>query len=211
VSALKTCFCPSLSGLDLSYVDHLLDGAVREVLAPPVDSRPGLTDSKSRLRNLKYLSLAGAHLSDVSLRYVTQHAGTIARLDLSCCPRITDAGIAQLGAPDSASLENLTHLYISGCTQLTNISLDHLRRCRKLVHLDVQNIPQITIAGLNKFLSHVTQDNKRTIEIISSYPPDMLDAARHEPDVGQQGSGKLMSAMPKQPSLGNSVVVSIMP
>lgn len=68
VCALKTCFCPSLAGLDLGYVDHLLDSAVREVLAPPIDSRPGLTDSKSRLRNLKYLSLAGAHLSDVSLR-----------------------------------------------------------------------------------------------------------------------------------------------
>ncbi len=69
-SALKTCFCPALEGLDLGYVDNLLDSAVREILAPPLDSRPGLTDSKSRLRHLKYLNLSGAHLSDVSLRYI---------------------------------------------------------------------------------------------------------------------------------------------
>jgi len=51
-------------------------------------------------------------------RYVTQHAGSITKLDLSCCPRITDAGIAQLGAPDSPALENLTHLFLSGCPQV---------------------------------------------------------------------------------------------
>jgi len=69
VSALKSSFTPALKGLDLGYVDNLIDGGVREILAPPADSRPGLTDSKSRLRHLTYLSLAGAHLSDVSLRY----------------------------------------------------------------------------------------------------------------------------------------------
>lgn len=67
-SALKTCFCPALSTLNLGYVDHLSDAALREILAPPIDSRPGLTDSKSRLRFLKCLSVAGAPLSDVSLR-----------------------------------------------------------------------------------------------------------------------------------------------
>ena len=82
---------------------------------------------------------------------MTQHAGSIAKLDLSTCSRITDAGIAQLGAPDSPSLENLTHLNISGCPQLTNISLDHLRRCRNLKYLNIRNIPGITIAGLSKF------------------------------------------------------------
>lgn len=147
-------------------------------------------------------------------RYVTQHAGTIARLDLSCCPRITDAGIAQLGAPDSPSLENLTHLYITGCPQLTNISLDHLCRCRKLIYLDVQNIPQITITGLNKFLSQVAMgpDSKRKIVVKSSHPPNMIDATLHQPEVGPQNGGKMMMpSMSKSSSLGNSVVVSIMP
>ena len=55
-------------GLDLGYVDGLTDAALRELLAPPVDTRPGLTDSKSRLRQLRSLCLAGAALSDVALR-----------------------------------------------------------------------------------------------------------------------------------------------
>ncbi|XP_035709245.1 jmjC domain-containing histone demethylation protein 1 isoform X2 [Folsomia candida] len=157
VSALKTCFCPVLEGLDLGYVDNLLDSGVRETLAAPLDSRPGLTDSKSRLRHLKYLNLSGAPLSDVSLRYVTQHAGSIAKLDLSSCSRITDAGIAQLGAPDSPSLENLTHLIVTGCPQITNISLDHLKRCKKLIYLDIKSIPQITVVGLTKFFNQLAE------------------------------------------------------
>ena len=68
VAALKTCMCPTLVTLDLGYVGGLTDAALREILAPPVDSRPGLTDSKSRLRQLRSLCLAGASLSDVALR-----------------------------------------------------------------------------------------------------------------------------------------------
>lgn len=113
-------------------------------------------------------------------RYVTQHAGSISKLDLSCCPRITDAGIAQLGAPDSPSLENLTHLYLTGCAQLTNISLDHLKRCKKMIHLDVQNIPQITIVGLSKFLNHLAEaetSGSRTVKMVvkHSLPTSQLD------------------------------------
>ncbi len=98
-------------------------------------------------------------------RYVTQHAGSISKLDLSCCPRITDAGIAQLGAPDSPSLENLTHLYVTGCPQLTNISLDHLKRCKKLVFLDIRNIPQITVVGLSKFLKLLNEAENSGIRL----------------------------------------------
>ena len=68
LSALTSCSCPALTSLDLGYVSGLTDAALREILAPPVDSRPGLTDSKSRLRQLKKLHLAGASISDVALR-----------------------------------------------------------------------------------------------------------------------------------------------
>lgn len=93
----------------------------------------------------------------MKLRYVTQHAGSIAKLDLSSCSRITDAGIAQLGAPDSPSLENLTHLIVTGCPQITNISLDHLKRCKKLIYLDIKSIPQITVVGLTKFFNQLAE------------------------------------------------------
>lgn len=111
---------------------------------------------------------------------MTQHAGSISKLDLSSCPRITDAGIAQLGAPDSPSLENLTHLYLTGCPQLTNISLDHLKRCKNLVHLDVRNIPQITVVGLSKFLTQIAEADSsgarsKKLTVKHSYPASQLD------------------------------------
>lgn len=68
VSALKSCVCPALHTLDLGFVGGLTDAGLREILAPPIDSRPGLADSKSRLRLLKCLKLSGASISDVSLR-----------------------------------------------------------------------------------------------------------------------------------------------
>jgi hypothetical protein len=113
-------------------------------------------------------------------RYVTQHAGSISKLNLSCCPRITDAGIAQLGAPDSPSLENLTHLYLTGCPQLTNISLEHLKRCKKLNYLDIKNIPQITVVGLSKFLNQLVEaetTGARTTKMIvkHSLPTSQLE------------------------------------
>lgn len=68
VLGLHTCLCPPLQVLDLSFVRSLNDSAIRDILSPPKDSRPGLTDSKSRLRNLKVLKLAGTDISDICIR-----------------------------------------------------------------------------------------------------------------------------------------------
>ena len=70
VVALRTCTCPMLVALDLSYVSGMNDCCLREILSPPPDSRPGMTDNKSRLRNLRELVLVGCDVSDVSLRYI---------------------------------------------------------------------------------------------------------------------------------------------
>lgn len=67
-SALRTCTCPPLTCLDLSFVTGLNDASLRDLLSPPPDSRPGLVDTKSRLRHVHTLKLAGCDLSDVSLR-----------------------------------------------------------------------------------------------------------------------------------------------
>jgi len=147
-------------------------------------------------------------------RYITQHAGSISNLDLSCCPRITDAGIAQLGAPDSPSLENLTHLCIAGCPQLTNISLDHLRRCKNLKYLDIQNIPQISMSGLSKFLGHV--HNK--VRVKSSHVTSQIEynvnssvIPSSSTNLPHSMNSNLMSSVGKSSALSNSVVVSLMP
>lgn len=89
VLGLHTCLCPPLQMLDLSFVRSLNDSAIRDILSPPKDSRPGLTDSKSRLRNLKVLKLAGTDISDVSLRYIVTSVPSLIHLNISSCKFLT--------------------------------------------------------------------------------------------------------------------------
>ncbi|XP_067014972.2 jmjC domain-containing histone demethylation protein 1 [Anabrus simplex] len=151
VSALRTCACPPLSSLDLSFVSGLNDASLRDILSPPPDSRPGLVDTKSRLRSLRSLRMAGCDISDVSLRYVVQHLPRLESLDVSSCTRITDAGVAQLATPPAPTIETLQTLDLSNCRFLTDSSLEHLARCDALCRLDLRHTPNITAAAIAKF------------------------------------------------------------
>jgi hypothetical protein len=51
----------------------LNDAALHKLLTTPRDSRSGLLDKNSRLKNLKKLSLKNTDVSDISLRYITQY------------------------------------------------------------------------------------------------------------------------------------------
>ncbi|XP_049794770.1 jmjC domain-containing histone demethylation protein 1-like [Schistocerca nitens] len=150
-SALRSCTCPPLSVLDLSFVLGLNDASLRELLSPPPDSRPGLVGSRSRLKGLRTLRLAGCDISDVALRYITQHLPKLVELDISQCVRVTDAGVAQLAAPPAATTSTLASLDLSSCRLLTDSSLDHLARCDALVRLDLRHTPNVTAAALAKF------------------------------------------------------------
>ncbi|XP_063229275.1 jmjC domain-containing histone demethylation protein 1-like isoform X2 [Bacillus rossius redtenbacheri] len=160
VGALKTCACPPLSSLDLSFVSGLNDASLREVLSPPPDSRPGLVDGKSRLRSLTTLRLAGCDVSDISLRYVTQHLPLLAALDVSSCCRITDAGVAQLATPPAPTMDTLRVLDLSSCRLLTDASLEHLARCDGLARLDLRHTPNVTAAAIAKFAVQSRHDLK---------------------------------------------------
>lgn len=149
--ALKSCYCPPLNTLDVSFVSGLNDAALREILGPVNDARRGLTDEKSRLRNLKTLRLAGTEISDVALRYVTQYLPSVTHLDLSSCQRITDAGIAQLSTKPAATVQTLGNLDISHCKLITELSLDHLTRCEKLTRLDLRHCPHVSTQAVIKF------------------------------------------------------------
>lgn len=149
--ALKSCYCPPLHTLDVSFVSGLNDGALREILGPVNDSRRGLTDEKSRLRNLKTLKLAGTEISDVALRYVTQYLPSITHLDLSSCQRITDAGIAQLSTKPALTVQTLTNLDLSHCKLITELSLDHLTRCENLTRLDLRHCSHVSTQAVIKF------------------------------------------------------------
>ncbi|XP_052126433.1 jmjC domain-containing histone demethylation protein 1 [Frankliniella occidentalis] len=153
VQALRTCMCPPLSFLDISFAGGLNDATLREILSAPPDSRPGLVDTKSRLRNLRTLKLAGSGITDVALRYITQHLPRLSVLDLSSCTRLTDAGVAQLTTPPASSIELLQSLDVSNCPRITDASLDHLVRCAQLGRLDLRHSPLVTAQAVQKFVS----------------------------------------------------------
>lgn len=134
VRALKSCSCPPLEKLNLSYVTSFNDVVLQEILDSPTDSRPGLIDKTSRLKHLKNLSLAGCDLTDRGVRYVVQNLSDLETLDLSSIGRLTDSGVAHL-----TSLPNLTSLNLANCKLLTETSLDHLSRCKVLKRLDLRH------------------------------------------------------------------------
>ena len=156
VYGLHTCLCPQLNTLNLSFVRGLNDHAIREILSPPKDSRPG-TDSKSRLRNLKSLKLSGTDITDVALRYITQGLPSLVQLDLSSCQRITDAGVCQIGISPSA-IKTLYELDLSSCKLITEMSLDHLSKCEALTRLDLRYVPQVSTQAVIKFAAKSQND-----------------------------------------------------
>lgn len=149
ICALRTCCCPPLITLDLSYVSGLNDGSLKEILSPPTDSRPGLIDKTSRLKHLKNFSISGCDITDLGVRYIVQHLTHLETLDLSSCGRLTDAGVAHLAT--SQALANLTSLNLANCKLLTETSLDHLTRCKMLKHLDLRHTTQVSTQSIIKF------------------------------------------------------------
>ncbi|RWS16317.1 Lysine-specific demethylase 2B-like protein [Dinothrombium tinctorium] len=155
--ALCTCNCPLLRVLDLSWVDSLCDNIIRELLSPPLDSRPGLMETKTRLRHLTEIRLAGTDISDISIRLMSHHLPQLASLDLSSCQKVTDMGIAVLGAAKSSKL---TSLKLSSCSHISDTSLDALKRCQNLKILDLRDCNQVTINACHKFIMTVNSKSK---------------------------------------------------
>lgn len=157
VLGLHTCLCPPLQVLDLSFVRGLNDSAIRDIFSAPKDSRPGMADSKSRLRQLKVLKVAGTDISDVALRYITQDLPTLVQLDLSSCQRITDSGVAQIGGSVSAG-KHLVELDLSNCKLVTDLSLDYLEKCEALTRLDLRHVPLVPTQAVIRFAANSKND-----------------------------------------------------
>ena len=58
LSALRSCNCPLLSSIDLSWTESCDDHA-KLLLSKPPDWRPGLMETKTRLRFLSEIKFAG--------------------------------------------------------------------------------------------------------------------------------------------------------
>lgn len=156
--ALRTCYCAQLQALDVSFVSGFNDSALREILGPNNDSHRGLTDERIRLRNIRILKLAGTEITDIALRYVTQYLPNLVHLSLSCCARITDAGIAQLSTKPANTVTTLVNLDLSNCKLVTEQCLDHLAKCEKLTRLDMRHCTQVSTQVLIKFAARSDND-----------------------------------------------------
>ncbi|XP_076334005.1 lysine-specific demethylase 2A-like isoform X2 [Tachypleus tridentatus] len=157
VSSLHTCYCPLLSSLDISWVEGLTDTSIRELLSSPPDSHPGFAESKTRLHKLQKVRLAGTDISDVSVRLLAHHLSLLSCIDLSNCHKVTDMGIAVLGAVKSNQLRVLN---VSSCANISNTSLEALTQCSSLSYLDMRNCRQVTEDACQKF---VNQSQKKLL------------------------------------------------
>lgn len=145
VSCLRSCVCPMLTSLNLSFVPIIDDAALQHILSPPLDHRHGLVDLACRLSNLKSLKLAGSEITDTGVRAIVRVLPKLARLDLSQCYPITDDGVESL-----TQLTGLSTLQLTGCTGISELSLKHLGKCKSLTYLDVRHT-KLTKTAVNKF------------------------------------------------------------
>ncbi|XP_029913379.1 F-box/LRR-repeat protein 19 isoform X2 [Myripristis murdjan] len=140
VSALCQAVCPCLRLLDLSRVEELKDSHLRELLAPPADTRTAHGETRGgRFQNVTELRLAGLDLTDASSRLLVRYVPHLAKLDLSQCANITDQTVHTLTSPISPLRESLTHINLAGCVKVTEQCVPLLRRCASLQTVDLRS------------------------------------------------------------------------
>ncbi|XP_007573928.1 F-box/LRR-repeat protein 19 [Poecilia formosa] len=138
VSALCQAVCPCLKLLDLSRVEDLKDSHLRELLAPPPESRTAPSESRvGRFQNVTELRLAGLDLTDASSRLLVRHTPQLTRLDLSHCLNVSDQTVRNLTV--SPLRESLTHLNLAGCVKLTEQCVQLLQCCSALQTVDLRS------------------------------------------------------------------------
>uniref|UniRef100_A0A665X6X2 Zgc:158376 n=1 Tax=Echeneis naucrates TaxID=173247 RepID=A0A665X6X2_ECHNA len=140
VSALCQAVCPCLRLLDVSRVEDLKDSHLRELLAPPPDTRTAHGETRvGRFQNVSELRLAGLDLTDASSRLLVRYVPHLSRLDLSQCGNITDQTVHTITSPISPLRESLTHINLAGCVKVTEQCVPLLRRCSSLQTVDLRS------------------------------------------------------------------------
>ncbi|XP_029996970.1 F-box/LRR-repeat protein 19 [Sphaeramia orbicularis] len=140
VSALCQAVCPCLRLLDLSRVEDLKDSHLRELLAPPPDTRTAHGETRvGRFQNVTELRLAGLDLTDASSRLLVRYVPHLNKLDLSQCGNITDQTVHTMTSPMSPLRETLTHINLAGCLKVTDQVVPLLRRCPSLQTVDLRS------------------------------------------------------------------------
>lgn len=179
VSCLRSCVCPTLTSLNLSFVPTMNDAALQHILSPPLDHRPGLVDLACRLSGLRTLKLAGSHITDAGVRAIVRVLPKLSMLDLSQCYPITDDGVEML-----TQIVSLSTLQLSGCTSISEQSLKILNKCKNLTYLDLRHT-KLTKTAINKFVTTLdgfqVYDTRLIVktDLMKSWyrlnPPEFLD------------------------------------
>uniref|UniRef100_A0A8C1H970 [histone H3]-dimethyl-L-lysine(36) demethylase n=1 Tax=Cyprinus carpio carpio TaxID=630221 RepID=A0A8C1H970_CYPCA len=156
VSALCTSSCPLLRTLDVQWVEGLKDNHIRDLLSLPTDNRPGQLDSRSKLRNVENLCLAGLDITDTSLKLIIKHMPSLSQLDLSYCNHITDQSVNILTAAGTTTRDSLTHINLSVCNRVTDLSLTYFKRCGNICHIDLRCCKQVTKEGCEQFIAEMS-------------------------------------------------------
>ncbi|KAL6456200.1 hypothetical protein MHYP_G00347420 [Metynnis hypsauchen] len=156
VSALCTSSCPLLRTLDLQWVEGLKDPQMRDLLSPPTDNRPGQMDTRSKLRNVLDLRLAGLDVTDSSLRLIIKNMPLLARLDLSYCNHINDQSVNLLTAAGTTTRDSLTDINLSVCNRVTDQSLTYFKRCGSICRIDLRFCKQVSRQACERFIAEMS-------------------------------------------------------
>uniref|UniRef100_A0A672KD59 Lysine-specific demethylase 2B n=1 Tax=Sinocyclocheilus grahami TaxID=75366 RepID=A0A672KD59_SINGR len=156
VSALCTSSCPLLRTLDVQWVEGLKDNQIRDLLSLPTDNRPGQLDSRSKLRNVENLCLAGLDITDTSLKLIIKHMPSLSQLDLSYCNHITDQSVNILTAAGTTTRDSLTHINLSGIGYGSKSPFLSSTRCGNICHIDLRYCKQVTKEGCEQFIAEMS-------------------------------------------------------
>uniref|UniRef100_A0A8C1B6N1 Lysine (K)-specific demethylase 2Ba n=1 Tax=Cyprinus carpio carpio TaxID=630221 RepID=A0A8C1B6N1_CYPCA len=156
VSALCTSSCPLLRTLDLQWVEGLKDPQMRDLLSPPTDNRPGQMDTRSKLRNVTDLRLAGLDITDSSLRLIIKNMPVLSGLDLSYCNHINDQSVNLLTAAGTTTRDSLTDVNLSVCNRVTDQSLSYFKRCGSICRIDLRFCKQVSRQACERFIAEMS-------------------------------------------------------
>jgi len=160
ISALCCSACPLLSSLNISWSSDLRDQAVKSLVLPPRDHRPGIDERVSRLHFLSGLHLAGADITVTGLSAILDQCPQLRLLDLSYCARLTDDALSLLVSRAS----QLRHLDLTGCHALTNAALPRLLGLPHLNMLCLLHCHLLTEDGINVLIAASGGKLQRTDE-----------------------------------------------
>ena len=156
ITALCSSSCPLLVGLDLKWAQGVRDPCIKDLLSPPLDHRPGVDDSVSRLHRCEALNLAGSDVTDASMALIVRFMPRLASLDLSYCTRVTDSGVDMLSEASSATCRSLVRVNLTGCQQLTDACLAYLSGVAQLRDLTLAGCPHITKRACLQFIENAS-------------------------------------------------------